>query len=338
MAFTHGLIEKCLEENPVYFENHAFLIKDLMDRCLKQGNVAAFSFLLYLNDGVHQHIKMACDQGKNERLENIRDKWPNRSDYLDKATELFENEEIPFNDRVDMASYLISMWAKDVNAWDLKNPSGLLSPEKAKIAANLLKIGSFLEIAKGAANIPVIADDGLAWMKQHLIPAIDELNVKQRNRLLNGWIGSTQSTDWVKVKDKPFVYRQGQMVIDLKTMQILEAAGKENKGLEVAIPKELSSHPRFQIAFGDVFKNEKTQIQAGKTPGQFIYTFKNNRLVLDKNTGSLIIEKEQEPGKWFRFCIPENGEKGLETLLSQRGIWVSLDNPKSGWALPSHLK
>lgn len=362
VLFTPGLLEQAFKKAPEYFINHSAAIKALMEYTSEHNNAQAFVFLLYLNDGVKQHLDLAIKQCQDPiqkaKLQEIQGQWPNSNTlfekegrtYADRAFEFYEATD-DFKEQVNLGGLLLNMYANDLLAWWGSNPSSLLSPRNVDRVPTLLAMGGLLDIGKQEANIPVIAQEGVKWAKEYLSPAVGDLEPQIRDQILNRLVGHT-SGSWTQAPNQTGVFRKGidetETVVDLKTLQILKKDGEWIRAQTIQLPIEISQSPQFQRVFGRDDYDKKAKMMAGRTPGEIVYLVNGSngvrhRLTVNKQAGSMVIERKQESkaaleGKskeektsasWLRLCNLQSvhAPLGLEKRIVEQGIWINPSNP-----------
>lgn len=333
VLFQPGLIEKAARDNPDFFKYHAEPLRHLLGRLHDQGDAASFSFLLYLCETVRGHLE-------TQDLEaDILDKWPGATEFGEKAYKLWEGEK-SFQQKVDGAANFVAMFSNSADAMNKDSPGGLTGASDKEIA-HLLKMGSLLEQVKSAGTMPVIGQQAQLWIKEYLVPFIEGLPDAERNKILNEWLESVGGSGWTAVAGQLQVWEKreagGVSRVDLATQQILMKNGVANEGTEVRLASDIRGNLDYKAAFGDA--NFDAKVRPGRIPGQFVYTFaddkgKNYRITLNKADGKISIERK-ERNVWFQYCSSSVGEKepvGLDALLVKGGVWVNVDNRSQGFA------
>lgn len=328
ITFSPSVIRRALEKQPAVFLSHAMALKNLLNRLLQENKTESYFFLLYLTHSVQQHLRLAhqecIDDAKQKELRAILDIWPQmesvsdkepRETYIKKAL-LKRHHETRLQNKIDGATYILGMFANDLNGLD---PDRIDLLKNREIAGQLLYIGGYLELVKKEATIPVVAGQAVSWMKEHLVPYLYRLDAVQRDEILDSWVAKqvgevSPGLSWKRVEGETGVFEKNGTLVDLASMQIILFNNKPLDGIRTTLPTEITNNLDYQTLFGPQIY--PCFVKAGNAPGEIFYSFKDHqgnsyRAHLTKSTGALVISKEIEISmqngvekRWLRYTRP----------------------------------
>lgn len=329
VLFCSRIVPAAIKQTPEYFLSHAEPIKKLLDISFTDKNWHRFYFLLYLVNTIQQHIVVQLEQlppaeaELRKNVANILLVWPHmeticdafsKESYLTKAFLSWEGIE-DTQVKIDAAAYLIALFSNNVHCL---TPNDELIPALGKTVhlAKLLQIGNYLHATQGLATLPIVAEQGIQWMKEYLIPFIYS-SVTRRDAVLNAWTEENPANPWQEVPGRPYTFTKDKKdkatCVDLKNIQILSLKGKSVKGIANPLPSEVLIHFDYQRYFGT--KNFSARMQPGKTLDQYIYTFKDDhkiryRILFDVAFNTLSIERREKPtDPWLKVYWPMSTAK-----------------------------
>ncbi|MDF2550497.1 MAG: hypothetical protein K0S07_1564, partial [Chlamydiales bacterium] len=308
---------RALKKSPEYFLSHEKALRHLLEQHLHEEKEESF-FLLFLLLSVHAQAKKAelawpienVERQKGEplvqrqALKTVVDTWPSlESEYLKQALALLQKKG-DLKTLVDASASITSLLAQQI---DFANPEEL--PLELSTLAGLLRMGSILEQAQQEASLPILAMQGLIWVKEQLVPYIAQLEEEEKEEIFNLWAGlegiETSDSHWHESADA-LSWQKGDAIVDLSALRVFQK-GQPEKGILTSLPLEIVNHPNYRSAYGrEKFLAHST---ASKQPGTYLYTFKKgsltHRITYNHFSKEITIERalltESKKAQWERF-------------------------------------
>lgn len=342
VLFSSRIVPLAIKQTPEYFFSHAKPIKKLLDSSFKDRNWPRFYFLLYLVNTIQQHIIVQLEEllpaeiELKKRLQGILEIWPNmeticevlpKESYLIKALlnwEGIEDSQV----KTDAGAYIISLFSNSVHALR-PNEETIPGLSKTFHLAKLLQIGNHLNVTQGISTLPIVAEQGICWMKEYLVPFINSSKAR-REAVLNAWTKENPANSWQEVPGRSYTFSKsaGEKVtlVDLKNLQIITLKGKSVKGIVTCLPNEILTHIDYKRYFGE--RNFSAEMHPGKASDQYMYNFEdedkiNYRILFDAARNTLSIERREHPtNSWLKLCWPISDAKSdlVSTNLIDRII------------------
>ncbi|MBB64598.1 MAG: hypothetical protein CMO81_05995, partial [Waddliaceae bacterium] len=149
---------------------------------------------------------------------------------------------------------------------------------------------------------------------------------------LDDWVelqeGETPQKDglWVQDQEHAMIWKKGESIIDMDTLQIVRVNGKAPKGIQANLPNKILQSKAFQVLKPLMEKGKIDSFcKAGKNPGEYVFTFhdrngKNYRALYCVDKPEVMIEREvdnqvlgisKRGNTWLRFQLPESSTESL---------------------------
>lgn len=353
VLFQPNLLRREIEQHPEFFISHGPLLQQLIERLFLEKRDRSATFLLYLVESTYQHmlsVKNTLPPEKRKPIENALATWPHQtkesarlgSSFFEKAQNSYQQEP-DFQKRLNQAAYHVSSLANRAEPWKQET---LESKENQRIAGKLLKAGLLLEIGKGEASLPIVAEQAHLFLKERLVPLVLEAASPVRDSILDTWMDlEAVPGPWKEIANQPGVFEKGNTRVDLYNLQVVLQAGKPMQGMALTeIPTEVTHLADYRQIFGE--KNFPCEMKASSSPGVFLITFNglNNaptQIVWDSRKATLSIEQKFQ-NEWHRFCSfptppKEKTLPSLEQLIQRSGIWIQTTDPRKGLIFPAGL-
>lgn len=304
-----GLIEKLKKENPDYLETHIPLIREVIERLKSTNSLDSASFLMWLTSFVEPQ------------------------DLSGQLTKWIEDEKIQWEQRVDMAAYL------------LHNASGRPVPNNPEYIAQLLSAASQLQVASASCTMPGLAKEGVSWVEEKISLWLRDQSKSFQNRVFDLWVelcgGPSKGTEWTySEKDNLWVSADRTKKLDLDHLA-MEVPFKQ-KRIASRLSRQIVREPLYQRLFGGD-RQFTANVVPGKESGSLVYEFsdeQNNqyRLTHEQTTNAIVIERLFEPkmsgektAGWYQLTMPDvQDARAFDQTLTERGFWINVQEPAKG--------
>lgn len=333
------VIQMLLRENPDYLIRRSGELRQAIEGALRKGKRNRALFLAMLTGSVSYHAKYALEKGDepylnlkldHDKLQQIATAMPTLLDagalnadgtkvstnLLDLLFNLIQGEQVPLEDKVQYASYIVGFFAKDPRA---------VTPEKIEaierdptIIAGILSSLNILEACGHMSAVQELSTSGLNWGNEELLPMLLQrklpATIESFSKVLDKWLliedGLTvPHGDWLQKDPSMPVYTKNGVTIDLLARTIKYEGRKEKKYL-VDLPSSVTRHHYYHAVFGE--KKYKATVVKGIHPKELIFTFvddqgKNTNIIHTSGSYDIIIEqqhparKQGEKAEWYRY-------------------------------------
>ncbi len=347
-VFRPQLLERLLRKNPDYFINKASVIKQTIEKAIRNNYPGRAAILLWIGSQIHQAAEMAkrtdpdndlyvnhfkdpkIDKNKVDKIINT---FPSLTTQVIVKEMKMDGKTIPIeqmgrelifewlikpglsgDQQADFSAYLLSSLATDPNK-DLDKSDFLKKPENI---ARLLVIMNRLRLAYRTSTFPLVGNIGIRWVDEVLGPWIRGKKTEDFHKILNLWVRQQEDVKidfniaWEKLESG--LYKKGDgTLVNVESLEVLKVKGQDVKPLQTELPDTLTRTADYRRLFGD--KNFMSLMSRGKGEGDFIYHFED-----DKNQHYRILYNAKDP----KAII----EKDFGSELTKTPGWYRFTHPQ----------